>query len=370
MSRMPSSSSDENRRSLWVRADLPDSWDERKALVSAAIESEADLVVVREEDIDRVRPLGAGAIGAMVEAESGLPKDVLRIFPGSDEKEEIESGVSLVKIEGRGGQERAMQIARAATTIVVDCRDWKVIPLENLVAACQGTGCRLLAYVRSHDEAEIALGVLEKGADGLLLETSDPDEVGRIPGLLGKSGRKLRLVEAEVVSASPVGSGDRACVDTCSILESGEGMLIGSQAGGLVLVHAETVTTEYVESRPFRVNAGAIHSYVLDVDDKTRYLSDLRAGDQVMAVGADGSTRIVVIGRVKIETRPLCMVEFRHDGKRFKAILQDAETIRLVTPDREPVSIKDLKPGDQVLAYVQGSARHFGMAIEENIIER
>ncbi len=366
---MPSNSSSDQKRSLWIRADLPESWEERKALISAGARSQVDLVVVREEDLDRVRSLGVGAIGAMVEGESDLPKDVLRILPAPGEVGD-DVGVSLVRIQGKDDQNRAMRIAGVATTLVVDCKNWKVIPLENLVAACQETGCRLIAYVRSHGEAEIALSVLERGVDGVLLENLDPNEVEKTSSLLGRAGGGLGLVEAEVVSATPVGSGDRACIDTCSMLDDGEGLLIGSQANGMVLVHAETVTTEYVESRPFRVNAGAIHSYVLDLDNKTRYLSDLRAGDQVMVVGADGSTRVVTVGRVKIETRPLCMIELRRNSHMFKVILQDAETIRLVNPNREPVSIKDIKPGDRVLAYVSGSARHFGMAIEEKIIER
>ena len=36
-------------------------------------------------------------------------------------------------------------------------------------------------------------------------------------------------------------------------------------------------------------------------EEKTRYLSELQAGDDVMIVRSDGDTRHGVIGRVKIE---------------------------------------------------------------------
>jgi 3-dehydroquinate synthase II len=276
----------------------------------------------------------------------------------------------MISISGGSDQDRAIELAGVYGTIVVDCQNWQVIPLENLVAACQRTGCQLMATVSSPEEAETALGVLEKGVDGVVLRPRGLDDIRGTVDLIRPGRGMIGLIEAEVVGFQSVGSGDRACVDTCSILDPGEGLLIGSQADGLVLVHGETITTEYVEARPFRVNAGAIHSYVLDVDDKTRYLSDLRSGDPSLIVGADGSTRIVTIGRVKIETRPLLLIEARYGDHSFRAILQDAETIRLVKPDGDAISVKDLKEGDHIMAYVSGQARHFGMAVEEKLIER
>jgi 3-dehydroquinate synthase II len=72
--------------------------------------------------------------------------------------------------------------------------------------------------------------------------------------------------------------GDRVCVDTCNLMISGEGMLVGSQSCGLFLVNSEADEVHpYVASRPFRVNAGAVHAYVL-VGEKTKYLCELEAG--------------------------------------------------------------------------------------------
>jgi 3-dehydroquinate synthase II len=41
-----------------------------------------------------------------------------------------------------------------------------------------------------------------------------------------------------------------------------------------------------------------------------------------------------------------------------------------LTRDGEALSITSLKPGDKVLAYAEHSGRHFGMKVEESLIER
>jgi 3-dehydroquinate synthase II len=51
--------------------------------------------------------------------------------------------------------------------------------------------------------------------------------------------------------------------------------------------------------------------------------------------------------------------------------LQNAETIRLITKDSKLVSVTDLKVGDEVLAYAKSSSgRHFGMQVDEFILEK
>jgi 3-dehydroquinate synthase II len=100
-------------------------------------------------------------------------------------------------------------------------------------------------------------------------------------------------------------------------------------------------------------------------------LSELKAGDEVLIVNREGKTRPASVGRVKIEIRPLILVEAEVEGKEIKTILQNAETIRLVTAKgSKPVT--ELKAGDEVLVHVTTSAgRHFGVAVpDETVIER
>jgi 3-dehydroquinate synthase II len=206
--------------------------------------------------------------------------------------------------------------------------------------------------------------------DGVLLETREVNQIKRVSELMQKGGGKLELQTAKITKLKQVGMGDRVCVDTASLLELGEGMLLGSQGAGLFLIHSETLESEYVASRPFRVNAGAVHAYILAPDGKTRYLSEVSAGDEVMAVDAEGNTRSVIVGRVKIEKRPLMLVEAECKGRTYKTLLQNAETINLVGKDGKPISIAKLKTGDEVLLYVKMVGRHFGMEVEESVIER
>jgi len=77
-----------------------------------------------------------------------------------------------------------------------------------------------------------------------------------------------------------------------------------------------------------------------------------------------------VVGRLKIEKRPLMLVAAEADGREVTTIVQNAETIRLVDPDGKPVSVVQLKPGDQVLVSLESGGRHFGYRIEETITEK
>ena len=205
----------------------------------------------------------------------------------------------------------------------------------------------------------------------MLLQTSDADELAKAIALVKEQAAEIMVVPAKVTAVKPISTGARVCVDTCDLMAPGEGMLIGVQAAGFFLVEAEVHENPYVQSRPFRVNAGSLSMYTLAPQQKTRYLSELKAGDEVLIVSREGKTRPANVGRVKIELRPLILVEATVEGKKIKTILQNAETIRLVTPKgSKPVT--ELKAGDEVLAHVTTSAgRHFGVAVpDETVIER
>ena len=54
---------------------------------------------------------------------------------------------------------------------------------------------------------------------------------------------------------------------------------------------------------------GPVHAYVAVPGGKTCYLSELKAGKEVIVVDQSGRQRTAIVGRVKIETRPLILVE-------------------------------------------------------------
>ncbi len=84
--------------------------------------------------------------------------------------------VKLV-IEGKQDEETAIAAAESKCDyIIVGTPDWKIIPLENIIAKTRGK-TKLLAEVSSLKEAKVALETLELGSDGVVLKTDDLDEL-------------------------------------------------------------------------------------------------------------------------------------------------------------------------------------------------
>ncbi|HNW91946.1 MAG TPA: 3-dehydroquinate synthase II [bacterium] len=317
-----------------------------KELITAALEAGAQAVLV---------PAGTSAdVHALGRITTIAPDGDL--VPGRD--------AEFVTIRNKQDEERAAALP-ADRWVVVTLTDWTVIPLENLIAR-RG---KLIARVTTAREAELALGILERGVDGILLADATPALIAQVAGVLARGGAKFPLVPATVTAVKQLGMGDRVCVDTCSELKPGEGMLVGNSTGAMFLVHSESLETPYVNARPFRVNAGPLHAYVYGTDERTPYLSDLKAGDAVLAVDHTGATRPVVVGRIKTERRPLLLVEAQIDGTPVSCILQNAETIRLTAPDGSARSVATLAPGAVVLAYREQAGRHFGIKVDETIAE-
>jgi 3-dehydroquinate synthase II len=327
---------------IWVKVDP---WDKQLAIV--ALESGADAVVVAEGDSAKVNELGALAT----------------VAPDGDIKPEQD--VVWMDIAGKADEEKAAT-SHLDKTVVLRTTDWTVIPLENLIARRSG----LMAEVTEAEQARLVTQVLEKGVEGVVLDTRSAAEVRKTVALVHSLSPTLDLVAAEVKSVRLLGMGDRACVDTCTRMGLGEGMLVGNSGQAFLLVHSESLENPYVAPRPFRVNAGAVHAYVLLPEGRTKYLSELKAGDEVLLVRHDGSTAVGYVGRNKIERRPLLLVEAEAGGAAASLVLQNGETIRLTSPSGEAVSVATLKPGDQVLAYLESGGRHFGTPVQETIKEK
>ncbi|HZD44431.1 MAG TPA: 3-dehydroquinate synthase II, partial [Methanomicrobiales archaeon] len=270
-------------REFWV-----DARPFKKEIVTAAIEAGADAIVV--EDAAKVRELGR----IPTIAENGDLK------PGED--------VFEIEVNDKESEERALELSGRGL-VIVRTTDWTIIPLENLVSQSD----RIVAAVTTPEEAELAMHVLERGARGLLLTTDDPAVVWTVGSLLKKTTGELALRPFTVTSIRPVGMGDRVCVDTCTLMAEGQGMLVGNTSSAFLLVHAETLENPYVEPRPFRVNAGAVHAYILMPNGKTAYLSELSIGDDILVADRCGDLSLAVVGRVKIERRPLLLVEAESD---------------------------------------------------------
>jgi len=331
-------------KKVWVQVDP---W--REDLVTAALEAGADAVVLPEGCSERAKALGRIATVAP-DGDIRLGSDVLR-FEIASKEDEVRAA------KGEGFRDK---------TLILRMRDWTVIPLENLVAQRGG----LMVEVRHAEDARTVTQILEKGVDGIVLVTDDPSEIKRAANAVHGYAEAVPLVRAKITRVKALGMGDRVCLDTCTNMQPGEGMLIGNTSSAFFLVHSESIETPYVATRPFRVNAGAVHAYVLGPEGRTRYLSELASGDPVLLVRFDGATQVAYLGRSKIERRPMLLVEAEADGQPISLVLQNAETIRLTRPDGSALSVATLQPGDEVLAHVTTGGRHFGMKVQETLTER
>lgn len=386
-------------REVWLKADgAVGDWEARKRRITAGLEAGVDWVLVDEADVARVRELGqvnvaaftsedADVIGeaeddateadAYVVGKNGegdgtvdLPSD----FSGSADlttlRRHDDVTGAYVRILGKEYEAFAEEAASDADYTFVVGEDWTIIPLENLIARIGGD-TSIVAGVTTAEEADTAFETLDIGADAVLLDSDDPDEIRRTVGVRDRADREtLDLEWAEVVEIAEAGAADRVCVDTGTLMDGDEGMLVGSMSRGLFFVYAETAESPYVASRPFRVNAGAVHAYIRTPGGGTKYLAELESGDEVQVVDVEGRTREAVVGRAKIERRPMFRLTAEtEDGDRIDTLIQNAETIKVETEDGR-TAITDVAAGDRIKVFTQEGGRHFGEQVEERIIEK
>lgn len=355
-------------KELWIRMGGSTSSHMKTDLFKLA-EQVCDVILVEQSDVQEVRN-GKARIAA---SSGHCDINVVDFLDGDSIAKSKILGKKVavrVRVERVEDEEKAVKAAELlADYIIIDCPDWKMIPLENLIAKMRGK-TRLLAEVACSEDARLALETMELGTDGVVLKTSDCNELLETAKITSRRASEVQLVPVRVVEIKQIGTGARVCVDTCDMMKPGEGILVGCQSCGLFLVEAEVHENPFVETRPFRVNAGPVSLYALTSLKGTKYLSELKAGNEVLIVDAKGNSRVANVGRIKIERRPLILIEAELKGRRIKTIIQNAETIRLVTKDGSK-SVEELKIGDEVLAHITDGGRHFGTLVkEESVLER
>ena len=294
-------------------------------------------------------------------------------------------------IRVKDGETQNLGIEHLGTVewILVECETWSMIPLENLIAHRRGSHTKIAAVISQPIEAQGAGFALEEGVDALvisadeaMLDAARSVKIQRMerkveaPSPIIQRTTRLDLSVLEVQKVQEAGVGDRYCLDFLTLFKPGEGVLVGSSASSLYLVHSETIPSTFVPTRPFRVNAGAPHTYVLMEDGTTKYLAELESGDVLLAVKTNGDARGAVLGRVKIEQRPMLKItgvnrrKTHQNANLSHVFMQQAETVRLITSESAAVSITDLKQGDLVLGWEGHDARHVGLPVDGGIEER
>ena len=330
-------------KKLWVNVVPYD-----KQIAIAALESGAEAVILPDGKSETVRHFGKIKT---VEKNGDIK-------PGVD--------VEFIDIAGKADEDKAATVPENKI-VVLRMLDWTIIPIENLLAR---RGRNIMVQVETSEQAKLMTEILEKGVDGVVLKTNDVNKIKKCAEIIHGISEKVTLITATITNTKQLGMGDRTCLDTCTQMTLGEGILVGNTAAGFFLVHSESIDNPYVASRPFRVNAGAVHAYTLVAGGKTKYLADLKAGDEVLLVNFEGKSQIAYLGRNKIEKRPMILIEAEAEGVPIGLVLQNAETIRLVSPEGQAISITNLAPGDKVLGHIEKAGRHFGMQVDETLTEK
>lgn len=385
-------------------------------------------------------------------SRSNMASSIKMIRQGNKLKETISKRFvgAVIHLSDSQDQNTARSLVGSVEWIALYCTgEWTMIPVENLIAVCANTGTKLALYVDKVENLPGVFYALDTGPDAVILPTNyelcekyisllSNREESYVNGSNFRvaTSKKVELLasadivlERAIITGITVGLvGDRVCVDLIRNLAAGEGLLVGSSSKLLCLVHGETYEGDFVPPRPFRVNAGPVHSYVLMADKSTKYLTELRAGDTVAVVsgaaginthvnccienhtcfcaGSSVTWRPITVGRCKIETRPMLLFEFMASTTNCRGtiFLQQAETVRFIspvecknalsnsgahdlavhmdqsvindikmvgsmTPTWRPLPVTAAVVGDAIMVVSNESGTHVGKRINANVIE-
>ncbi len=294
-----------------------------------------------------------------------------------DSKSEETVG-KLVVLKDKAAQEEAMAALGSVEWVVVQGEvdedgnvDWqKMIPAENLIAAAQASGTKLAFCVdRASDVGGLARA-LELGVDALCINAAVATEELWQVAFEARQERNSNVSQSSIAPITnaiitgkcwrrEVGTtllADRICVDLIQNLLPQEGCWVGSSAKIQALILSEAASSQYVPTRPFRINAGPVHSYIRMGDGTTtKYLCELQPGDPIEVFNSlTGTSRSVAVGRLKQEVRPCVLVELEvateddvddsaQKYQRGQVFLQQAETVRLGRETGSFVRVTDLE---------------------------
>jgi len=280
--------------------------------------------------------------------------------------------------------DKALEVMGSATWVVLDAPD--LVPQQALIVASCRHGTRVAVAVQSEQHLLDLEPVLANVA-ALLVPTGDgtnEEQLWRKATLAragsGKEGQALLntlcggllLPATEDLKGARVetigvmdGAADRVCIDCIQMLREGEGILVGSTPQALCFVHANTAPSSSGPARPFRISAGPVHACVALPDGRTKYLSELQAGEQVMIVEIqDGrvspTSRGVVVGRCHVERAPVMCIHMNFRGVSNSFFFEKSASVRLnVRHDRNqeiaaafaPLPVTEVCQGDEVLVH-------------------
>ena len=69
--------------------------------------------------------------------------------------------------------------------VIIEVKDWKIIPLENIIAKLHKIHTKIFAIANTPEEVRKMFSILEVGVDGVIFTASSINEVSEIMIYLG-----------------------------------------------------------------------------------------------------------------------------------------------------------------------------------------
>ena len=207
-----------------------------------------------------------------------------------------------------------------------------------------------------------------------------------------------KLYPIEIEEIRDIGKGDNVSL-IFQKFKKGHCLLIGPYSRALFLIPLSS-----------KANLGGSSSYLLCKDKKTKYLNELKPGDELLTMNSNGEKSYVIVEKSETKPMPILYISGRHrisGNDIFKLIESSGDDYFNIyrrifhlkeRKTEKPIHVLDIhkyenkkrdicayldiavvvpdlnakyKAGDKLMAYIQmpGNSRHFGYKYDGSLIE-
>ena len=182
----------------WIRPN--GTWNDRKDAIVDALESGFDHIL-DFDNTDTIKQLGnVSIISDKDDADIKLLgfNEKVTVADVKKEQNKGKQVAAYVEINNKEDEKLVSKLGTVADYVILKGKNWKVIPLENIIASLQDRSSKIIVDVPNYDEAKLALETMEHGSDGVLLSSNEGSEIRKLGTLIEKESKEtVRKVDAE-----------------------------------------------------------------------------------------------------------------------------------------------------------------------------
>ncbi|MDQ4072913.1 MAG: 3-dehydroquinate synthase II, partial [Thermoproteota archaeon] len=113
----------------------------------------------------------------------------------------------LIKVKSNEDIEQINSLSeKGFDFVIIDVDDWKIIPLENIIAKLEKSSMEIYAIANSVDEVKTLFTVLELGVDGVIVSTGREEDITKARDLVKR--HYFDIVPAKIIEIREVGIGE------------------------------------------------------------------------------------------------------------------------------------------------------------------